>query len=216
MNRHAAEMGHRPRQAMAPATLMMALLMMALPLGLAPAQAGPMLSPASSTLTVGDTLTLTLTDDIPDPNDIAAFQLAVDFDHTLLALTGVATATGLNAPPGWDTPVFNPANGLVSVGGTCDFVLLVCSSVTPGSDVPLLTFTFDVLASSPSPTSVTVATDPELGPDPATDYPGTYVLAPTTASATLNARAIPAPGMSSLLLPALALAGLVARRRRAA
>lgn len=177
------------------------------------AWAGPLLSPQPLSAYPGDSFTLTLSDDFAAENGIGAFDLQLNFDQSLLVLTGVVNAAGLNQAPAW-VPVFNQSTGLVSVAASCDFSIPACSEVPGGTGVALLDFTFDVLpGAAAGPTTITAQTQAD-----AAGVEGEYQLAPVNATVTIQAREVPppvpAPGASALLPALLALAGMLAFRRR--
>lgn len=162
-------------------------------------------------VTAGGSVIVTLNDTLPplvNDEGVAAVDLTVTFDPTKVSITGVGLGSLLS---GWGTAFFNsPSNGVEAISiAECG----LCSDAAGGPD-SVLTLTTTALAGDPTgTTSITTQTS-------AADLsvPGEYQLAATSDTIDITAAAttsIPAPGLSFLVLPALALLRGRSRGRRA-
>jgi hypothetical protein len=179
----------------------------------APAMASPLLAVTPSPVSAGGSVTVTLTDSVAGSAFVGGIDLEFNFDPSVISFVSIANGAALVAA-GWGMPVFNeptPGLGLVSIS-ECDFSVPSCGSDLDTTDGALLVFDFDVLPTAASGSStITAGTQADVA-----GIEGEYQLSPTSAtfSVTAPTHPVPAPGASALLLPGLALIGLVAGRRR--
>ncbi len=166
------------------------------------------LSPNPAPVTAGSSVDVTLTDTINDPTDvlaIAAIDLTVTFDSTLLSLTNVTDGSLLTSLS-WDPAVFNGTTGSISISEG-----LAANDLNGSGGIVVLTFT--ALSTDPTTTTpISIATSTA-----SVGAPEEYQLPSTSGSVSITAlppvnTPIPAPGVGALLLPALALIRLRARK----
>ena len=162
------------------------------------ALAVPIFSPDPASVTAGDTVTVTLNDSL-DPAGIAAFDLQVTFDPTLLIFQSAALGSLLPAG-GWNlvAPSSTTGTATISIAELC----LPCIDATGSGSV--ITLTFGAISTDPTgPTTISAVSTSAA--------PATYQL--STTSGTINiAAAIPAPGLPLFALPVLFLIRRFKRR----
>jgi hypothetical protein len=162
-------------------------------------------NPAS--VAAGGSVTVTLSDTLPplvNGQGVAAIDLTVSFDPTEVSITGVGLGSLLS---GWGPIFFNsPSSGVESISiAECGS----CSDAAGGPD-SVLTLTIFALAGDPTGTT-SISAQTTIADVP---VPGEYQLAATSDTIGITAASsVPAPGLSVLILPVLAL--FRARGRRA-